>query len=157
MAYTFSGGIHPDDQKSYTNHVPITVLDGVGEHVFPIACSISGRRLMPVVEIGAHVKVGTKIADAEAFVSVPLHSSVSGTVKAIEKRLHPSGVPVMSVVVENDGLYELDEHVRPKGKLTDLSPDDIRKNVREAGSSAGGAGFPTHVSFRRQRRRRSST
>lgn len=145
MAYTFSGGIHPDDQKSYTNHVPITVLDGVGEHVFPLQQHI-GAPLMPVVEIGAHVKVGTKIADAEAFVSVPLHSSVSGTVKAIEKRLHPSGVPVMSVVVENDGLYELDEHVRPKGKLTDLSPDDIRKIVREAGIvGMGGAGLPRRM------------
>ncbi len=145
MAYTFSGGIHPDDQKSYTNQIPITVLDGVDEHVFPLQQHI-GAPLAPVVEIGAHVKVGTKIADTEAFVSAPLHSSISGTVKAIEKRLHPSGVPVMSIVVENDGLYEIDEQVRPKGKLTDLSPDDIRKIVREAGIvGMGGAGFPTHV------------
>lgn len=145
MAYTFPGGIHPDDNKSYTNNIPITVLDGVNEHVFPLQQHI-GAPLAPVVEIGSRVKVGTKLADSDAFVSVPLHSSVSGTVKAIEKRLHPNGADVMSIVVENDGEYFFDDSVRPKGKLADLSPQDIVKIVREAGIvGMGGAGFPTHV------------
>lgn len=145
MAYTFQGGIHPDDNKSYTNNIPINVLDGVNEHVFPLQQHI-GAPLTPVVEIGSPVKVGTKLADTDAFVSAPLHSSVSGTVKTIEKRLHPSGVPVMSIVVENDGEYFVDDSVCPRGKLSDLSPDDIRKIVREAGIvGMGGAGFPTHV------------
>lgn len=145
MAYTFQGGVHPDDNKSYTNNIPINVLDGVNEHVFPLQQHI-GAPLTPVVEIGSPVKVGMKLADTDAFVSAPLHSSVSGTVKTIEKRLHSSGVPVMSIVVENDGEYFVDDSVRPRGKLSDLSPDDIRKIVREAGIvGMGGAGFPTHV------------
>lgn len=145
MTYTFQGGIHPDDNKSYTSSIPITVLDGVDEHVFPLSQHI-GAPLVPTVNIGDSVKVGTKIADSDAFVSAPLHSSVSGTVKAVEKRLHPSGVPSMSIVVENDGGYFIDDSVRPKGTLEDLSPDDIRKIVREAGIvGMGGAGFPTHV------------
>ena len=145
MAYTFKGGIHPDDCKEYTKNIPITVLDGAPEHVFPLQQHI-GAPLEPIVEIGSYVKVGTKIADSEAFVSAPVHSSVSGVVKAIEKRAHPNGAQVMSIVVENDGEYMVDESVQPKGELHDLLPEDIRAIVREAGIvGMGGAGFPTHV------------
>ncbi len=145
MAYTFKGGIHPDDSKEYTKNIPISVLDGTDEHVFPLQQHI-GAPLEPVVEIGSHVKVGTKLADSDAFVSAPIHSSVSGTVKAIEKRPHPNGAMVMSIVVENDGEYMIDESVQPRGELRDLLPEDIRAIVREAGIvGMGGAGFPTHV------------
>ena len=145
MAYSFKGGIHPDDNKTYTNNIPICVLDGVSEHVYPLIQHI-GAPLEPIVEIGSHVNVGTKIADSEAFVSAPIHSSVSGTVKAIEKRLHPNGTQIMSIIVENDGEYTIDESVAPKGNLEDLTPEEIIKIIREAGIvGMGGAGFPTHV------------
>lgn len=145
MAYTFKGGIHPDDHKDLTKNIPIKVLDGSAEHIFPLQQHI-GAPLEPVVEIGSKVKVGTKLADSEAFVSAPIHSSVSGTVKAIEDRLHPNGAMVKSIIVENDGEYMIDESVQPKGELWDLTEDDIRQIVREAGIvGMGGAGFPTHV------------
>ena len=59
MAYSFKGGIHPNDNKTYTNNVPICVLDGVNEHVYPLIQHI-GAPLEPIVEIGSHVNVGTK-------------------------------------------------------------------------------------------------
>lgn len=145
MAYTFKGGIHPDDHKRHTSSIPIYVLDGVSEHVFPLQQHI-GALLTPVVEIGEKVNVGTKIADSQAYVSAPLHSSVSGTVKAIEKRLHPNGAYVTSIIVENDGQYLVDKSIGPKGDLEKLTPEEIIKIVREAGVvGMGGAGFPTHV------------
>lgn len=57
MAYTFQGGVHPDDNKSYTNNIPINVLDGVNEHVFPLQQHI-GAPLTPVVEIGSPSRSG---------------------------------------------------------------------------------------------------
>ncbi len=145
MAYTFKGGIHPDDHKRHTSSIPIYVLDGVSEHVFPLQQHI-GAPLTPVVEIGEKVNVGTKIADSQAYVSAPLHSSVSGTVKEIEKRLHPNGAYVTSIIVENDGQYLVDKSIGPKGDLEKLTPEEIIKIVREAGIvGMGGAGFPTHV------------
>lgn len=145
MSYTFKGGIHPDDGKEYTKDIPIRAVDGASEHVFPLQQHI-GAPLSPLVGVGDRVRVGEKIADSDAFVSAPLHSSISGTVKAVENRLHPNGVQTMSIVVENDGSYELDEKVKPAGELCDLSPEDIRRIVREAGIvGMGGAGFPTHV------------
>ncbi len=145
MAYSFKGGIHPNDNKAHTNKLPIYVLDGVNEHVFPLIQHI-GAPLEPIVEIGSAVKVGTKIADSDAFVCAPIHSSVSGTVKAIENRLHPNGAEVLSIIIENDGEYLIDESVCPKGELDDLSSEDIIKIIREAGIvGMGGAGFPTHI------------
>lgn len=145
MALSFKGGIHPNDHKMYTSSIPITVLDGAPEHVYPLQQHI-GAPLSPTVEIGQRVMVGQKIADTDAFVAVPLHASVSGKVVNIEPRLHPSGAKVTSVVVENDGSYEIHSSVQPKGEIETLSPEQIIQITREAGVvGMGGAGFPTHV------------
>ena len=42
-----------------------------------------GAPCQPLVAKGDYVKVGQKIGDTEAFVSAPIHSSVSGTVTDI--------------------------------------------------------------------------
>lgn len=145
MALTFKGGVHPHDNKQHTNQIPIRNLDGCGEYVYPVQQHI-GAPLTPIVSVGDKVYVGTKIADAESFVSAPVHSSVSGTVKAIEPRLHANGSMVNSIVIENDFEYAIDESVAPKGEIEDLSPSEIVDIIREAGIvGMGGAGFPTHV------------
>ena len=145
MALTFKGGIHPPDSKKYTNNIPIRKIEGCAEHVYPVQQHL-GAPLDPIVSVGDRVYVGTKIADSEAFVSSPLHSSVSGTVKAIEPRLHPNGNMVSSIIIENDFEYEVDASVQPKGEIEDLSPQEIVDIVHEAGIvGMGGACFPTHI------------
>lgn len=58
----------------------------------------------------------------------------------------PTGLTVKCVVIESDGKNELHESVRPKGKLEDLSSEEIIEIIREAGiTGMGGASFPTHV------------
>ena len=47
-----------------------------------------GAPANPIVQVGDTVKVGQKIGEASAFISAPVHSSVSGTVVAVEPRLH---------------------------------------------------------------------
>ena len=59
-----------------------------------------------MVDIGDRVLKGQQIAEAEGFVSANVHSSVSGTVKKIEKRLVPNGSKVLSIIIENDEKYE---------------------------------------------------
>ncbi len=87
---------------------------------------------------------GQKIAEAGGFVSAPIHSSVSGTVKGIEKRLTAVGAMGDAIIIENDGLYESVEYT--PAKLSDLSKEDILKRIQEGGVvGQGGAGFPTHV------------
>ncbi len=89
--------------------------------------------------------MGKKIGDSDVSLSAPIHSSVSGVVKGIEKLYTHDGYRVDCVVIESDGLNEIHESVKPKTKLEDLSKEDIVEIIREAGIvGMGGAAFPTH-------------
>lgn len=141
---TFKGGVHPDNNKNYTCAKPIEILAPPTELVFPVAQHI-GAPCTPCVKLGDYVKMGQKIADSDAFVSAPIHSSVSGTVKAIEMRPVPNGTMVESIIIENDFEDNLDETLVPIDYMS-VSPDEIPGIVREAGVvGMGGATFPTHV------------
>lgn len=138
---TFKGGLHPYDGKELSKDRPIAAYLPKGELVFPLSQHI-GAPAVPCVAKGDRVLVGQRIADAGGFVSANIHSSVSGTVKAIEPRVTVSGAKVSCIVVENDGQYEQAEFV----PVTERTPEAIIGAVKEAGIvGLGGAGFPTHV------------
>lgn len=148
MPASFIGGIHPEDNKRYTSSIPIHILDGDKEHVFPVRQHI-GAPLLPIVEVGEQVKVGQKIADSDSYICAPVHASISGKVTAIEMRLHPMGDMVNSIIIQNDDKYDIHDSVQPKGDIKDLTPEQIINIVREAGVvGMGGAGFPTHVKLK---------
>ena len=141
---TFKGGIHPNDGKSLAKDQPIQELLPTGDLVYPLSQHI-GAPAAPVVKKGDDVLKGQKIADAGGFVSAPIYASVSGTVKAIEKRLTPTGSIIDSIVIENDGEYQEVEYA-PVKPLNELSGDEIRTLIADAGIvGMGGAGFPTRV------------
>ena len=83
--HSFKGGVHPlHDQhegKTSTSGLPIRayVPDSVD---IPMSMSI-GAPATPIVQVGDHVKMGQKIGEANGFVSLPVHASVSGEVTAI--------------------------------------------------------------------------
>ena len=109
----------------------------------------AGAPANPVVQVGDTVKVGQKIGEAAAFISSPVHSSVSGTVTAIEERGHATRGTCLSVVIRSDGKNTLDESVKPHKDLESLTPDEIVEIVKEAGIvGMGGAGFPTAVKLK---------
>ena len=104
-----------------------------------------GAPAVPLVKKGDRVLTGQKIAEAGAFVSAPVHATVSGKVKAIEPRRVVTGDNVMSIVVENDGLYEEVEYA-PALDLQEASREEIIERIKEAGIvGMGGAGFPTFI------------
>ena len=73
-----------------TRRIPKRVMPPPDEITLPMTQHI-GAPCVPCVKKGDHVYVGTKVADSDAYVSVPIHSSVSGTVKEIKKSLCPAG------------------------------------------------------------------
>ncbi len=142
---TFPGGIHTYDGKDITMDKPTTVLLPKGELVFPMVQHL-GAPAKPIVAKGDKVLVGQKIAEAGGFISAHVISSVSGTVKAIEKRLTVSGNMVESIVIENDNEYLKVDGFGKERDYNTLSKEEIRNYVKEAGIvGLGGAGFPTHV------------
>lgn len=143
-AKTFTGGVHPIYNKEMTERLPIVDAIVPKELVFPLSQHI-GAPCQPLVKVGDRVLRGQKIADSDAPVSAPIHSSVSGQVTAIELRPGPDGQEVMSIVVSNDGLDEEAAPLATNKEIDQLSSDEIVRIVREAGIvGMGGAGFPTH-------------
>ncbi len=141
---TFKGGVHPNDNKNHTCAKPIEILAPPSELVYPMAQHI-GAPCTPCVAVGDYVKMGQKIGDSEAFVSSPIHASVSGTVKAIEMRPVPNGTMVESIIIENDFQDTPDDSIAPID-YESVAPDDIPALIRDAGVvGMGGATFPTHV------------
>lgn len=144
MAVSFKGGIHVKDNK-ITASCEAKPIMPCKEHIYPLVQHI-GVPVSPVVKVGDTVKVGQKIADSDAFLSVPVHSSISGKVTAIKEHIHPSGARVDAIFVENDNLYTPIENPRAIEDYSALEPSELIGIIREAGIvGMGGAGFPTHV------------
>ena len=140
------GGVHPVEGKEPTEHKNLVRFPAPKTAVFPLSMHL-GAPANPIVNVGDHVKVGQMIGEAAGFISAPIHSSISGTVVAIEDRPHASRGMCLSIVVENDFKDELHESVKPAGKsLEELTPAEIIEIVKNAGIvGMGGAGFPTYV------------
>jgi len=99
---TFKRGIHPPGNKFTKNMaleefpIPETVFISMSQHI--------GAPAKPIVQIGDHVNVGQKVGEAGGFVSAPVFSSVSGTVKGFLKMSTATGAMADHIEIENDGL-----------------------------------------------------
>jgi electron transport complex protein RnfC len=140
----FFGGVHPHDGKELTRHIPIENLPVPAQLVVPLSMHI-GANAKPTVKLGDNVKLGEQIGELSGAMSSAVHSPVSGTITAIEERLHPSGRMILAVVIDNDGLDTPHETVKPR--IIDKS-DYARSIVtimKDAGVvGMGGAAFPSH-------------
>ncbi|MBS6196220.1 MAG: electron transport complex subunit RsxC [Clostridiales bacterium] len=145
----YYGGVHPSERKELSEHLALKRFPDPEIVVIPLS-QHAGAPANPLVEVNDTVKVGQKIGEAAGFISSPIHSSVSGTVIAVEPRMHGTrGSEMLSVVIRSDGKNTPDESVQPKKPLDELTPDEIVEIVREAGIvGMGGAGFPTSVKLK---------
>ena len=103
--FTFRGGVHPYDGKELTAEKPVRVLEAGAELTFLLSQHI-GAPAKCIVKKGDRVLEGQMIAEAGGFVSAPVFSSVSGTVKGIEKRRTVTGAVTDAVIVQNDFEHE---------------------------------------------------
>ena len=141
---TFWGGVHPAGRKELSSGAPLEDCPPPREVVIPLLQHI-GKPCTPLVKAGDHVDMGQKIGDGEGL-CVPVHASVSGTVKAVEPRSHPSGQPHLAVVIENDFQNTYHSAVPPCADTDALDADALIRRIREAGLvGMGGATFPTDI------------
>ena len=142
MKSLFFGGIHPADRKELSASAQLQPVNRPKQVVIPMSQHI-GNPCTPMVAVGDLVKKGQKIGDGEGL-CVPVHSSVSGKVIAIEPRRHPNGRDVLSVVIEKD-VTNVPE-VKAYEDYSKLSDDEIIDIIREAGIvGMGGATFATNI------------
>ncbi len=140
MAFSIHG-IHVPHRKT-TQDKPVKIIDTPASVVIPMSMHI-GAPTTPIVKVGDVVKVGTKIAEAGGYVSVPTYASVSGKVAKIQNIISHDGGDVSAIFIESDGEQSVDESVKPP-VISDRK--SFIAAVRESGIvGLGGAGFPLHV------------
>jgi len=98
---TFPGGIHPPENKYFTEDKNIQILPTPRQVAILLSQHI-GAPCKPVVAKRDKVSVGDVVGDCDAFVSAPVHSSVNGTVKDIALQSHPVVGRVEAVIIETD-------------------------------------------------------
>lgn len=147
QALTFKRGIHPPDGKEFTDDKEIKIIMPKEKALLTIPMSQHlGAPCEPLVKKGDRVLLGQKIADSGAFVSAPIHATVSGTVTDIKPMLVPNGNLCNSIIIENDGKFEEDPSLGKVKDYNSYSKEEILSLIREAGVvGLGGAGFPTHI------------
>ena len=139
------GGVHPVEGKEPTEAKALVKFPAPKTAVFPLSMHL-GAPATAIVAVGDHVEIGQKIAEASGFISAPVHSSISGTVVAIEDRPHASRGTCLAIVIENDFKDTVHASVKPNKPLEELTPAEIIDIVKNAGIvGMGGAGFPTYV------------
>lgn len=147
MLKTFKiGGVHPPENKLTSGGkiqklpVPEQVIIPLGQHI--------GAPATSVVQKGDTVKAGQLIGQAAGFVSANVHSSVSGTVLAVENRPDAAGLQKPCVVIKVEGdewMEEIDRSEKIDHNIT-ASQEEILKAITAAGIvGMGGATFPTQV------------
>ncbi|MBU3143409.1 electron transport complex subunit RsxC [Clostridium sp. CF012] len=142
---SFRGGIHPNDYKSFTADKPIEIALPSSRVVIPVRQHI-GAPCSPIVAKGDFVKKGQVIANSNAFVSSPVHASISGMVKDVAEYPHAVFGKCLSIVIENDGKDQWIEGIPCERDWEKLDDNEIRDIIKEAGIvGMGGATFPTHV------------
>jgi electron transport complex protein RnfC len=145
--HSFHGGLKLEGHKAMSLQEPIIVADLPEELIHPLHQHI-GEAAYPIVEVGDHVLTGQMIAQAEGFVSAPVHAGSSGTVIAIEHRpiAHPSGIQDTCIVIKTDGKDEWIETTPHAEDFKRLDPSGLRNIIRDSGIvGLGGAGFPTFI------------
>ena len=136
------GGIHPGAHKEATAGRPIEVLPTPHEVRLPLLQHL-GEPATPIVKKNDIVRRGQKIADGGAT-GVPIHATISGKVRPIEKYPHPTQVIAPAIVIqrqaEDPGEIEFPED--PEWRT--CSAEEAIARIREAGIvGLGGAAFPT--------------
>ena len=134
-------GVHVPHRKN-TAQMEAVRMPAPKSVVIPTVMHI-GAPAKPIVKAGDKVAVGQLIAESGGFVSAPIHSSVSGTVKKVEDIVLSNGRNAPAIFIESDGEMRPFEQLEiPRIE----SLQDLADAVRASGIvGLGGAGFPTSV------------
>ena len=137
----FLKGVHLPHRKNTANSNAVIMTPPKSVNI-PTSMHI-GAPAIPVVKKGDYVAVGTIIAEADNGLSVPVHSSVSGTVSEISELVMSDGRAVLTIKIETDGLQTLADGITAP-VVTDKV--ELVKAIKNSGAvGLGGAGFPTYA------------
>ena len=146
---TFPGGVHPPEEKELSEHCAFEQMPAPQSVILPLSQHL-GKQARPLVEKRAVVAQGQVVAEADGFISAPVHSPITGTVKSIGRESHSSGYSRDAIIIVPAEAKEGETLPEPQ-RLPALDPstvsvEELRARVKDAGIvGQGGAAFPTFV------------
>lgn len=141
------GGVHPSDNKQWSNAKAIEVLELPDVVNIPLGQHIGAPATAKVAK-GDKVLTGQLIAEATGFMSANIHSPISGTVTAVDMQPNGQGLRQMMITIKREGDEWMPEIDRSKDikRECELDSQAIISKIKDAGIvGMGGATFPTHV------------
>lgn len=149
MIFRKSKSLHISE---YQGHKELSLQNHQSEFLKPeyiyIPLIESGATCECLVKEGDKVDMGQVVAMRTGNFGLPLHSSVSGKVTSINKKMwHTSGKMVPMIEIKNDFQERKAANIKPNN-VDSLSREDIIKIARECGIvGLGGAAFPAYVKY----------
>lgn len=141
------GGVHPSDNKKWSNTKAIEVMDLPDVVNIPLGQHIGAPATAKVAK-GDKVLTGQLIAEASSFMSANIHSPISGTVTAVDMQVNGQGLRQMMITIKREGDEWLPSIDRTPELVREckLESAEIIARIKDAGIvGMGGATFPTHV------------
>jgi len=154
---TFAHGVHPPERKGLSADASIDVLPTPAEVKIPILQHV-GAPCEILTKPRQDVAAGEMIGRSDAFISAPVHASISGKTAMPSTVTLPNGRHVQAIPIKAEGeqleggaLYkDILGGEWPTSGLEQYAPDDIVAAVKDAGIvGQGGAAFPTYVKLTR--------
>ena len=143
--FTFRHGVHPPEHKELTAQAGIRRLPFPKEVVLPLQ-QHAGKPARAIVRPGDRVERGDLIAEADGWISSPVHASASGTVSGIGLAPHPDGTWKTAIRIAVEPFSAQVPRPRMVPAWEGLDPKALVEAIRHAGVvGLGGAAFPTHV------------
>ena len=140
----FSGGVYPKPNKN-TLFYPTKRYNQFPVIRIPMSMHI-GPPCNCIVKKGDQVLTGQVIGEPTEEPSVPIHSSVSGTVRSVHKEVASSGRSVVVVEIESDGQYTFHPDVKPP---VIHNRQEFISALKDSGLvGLGGVGYPTYAKMR---------
>ena len=142
---TFRRGLHPPERKALTAGKPIERLVAPEKLFVPLTQHF-GKPAKPLVKKGDAVLLGQILGEADSAFSSAVHAPASGRILGVDLHPFPSGTPVLTVTIENDGRDDKVPETEGPATPFALSAEEIIRRIRKAGVvGLGGAAFPTAV------------
>lgn len=130
--YTFRGGVRLTRDKTVMKR-PVRPFTG-SERVVLFLRAFEGAPCVCRVEKGEYVRRGQCIGWSDSEDGMPRYSPVSGHILSVSETQGDDGFPIYRVEIGNDGLYAVQEEIRPYGKSIQASQkEELLAYIRETG------------------------
>lgn len=141
-------GVHVPEFKDQTCHLPIRRLPFAPMLIVPLA-QHTGAPAMPIVREGQEVVRGEPIAEADGFVSVPMHAPATGRVERIALAPSARGELTKAIYLRPYPSASQEVLYGAPQNIDQMAPGQIVLAVQATGVvGLGGAAFPTHVKLK---------